>query len=314
MFFAALLLSSVPEKTSLDSESEMIPPTPGPEMEEYNEKEFVNLLRSTYGESRFIVEFCLAHNACFNIVDELRTIGSRTVVVRAAEKYNFVLTRTALKFPKKLTRSTVDTSKWEIEFTNFNEGVTYVMIEELVSCGVLHGKNSQAKVLSLGLGGGFINGYMHAEFPQMKISVVEINERSIEMAKKWFGLKTDERHEVILMDGAKYVEECAQKGEDFDIIFLDACFLNKDVDLICPTAVFLQADVIENIAKLLGNRGILVINVLPNRDDSNDPLKKVSEEALKPFLTVLGIQQITIKCDEQLSRKLGFATAVTIPP
>ncbi|EPB67433.1 hypothetical protein ANCCEY_13474 [Ancylostoma ceylanicum] len=224
MFFAALLLSSVPEKTSLDSESEMIPPTPGPEMEEYNEKEFVNLLRSTYGESRFI-----------------------TVVVRAAEKYNFVLTRTALKFPKK----------------------------ELVSCGVLHGKNSQAKVLSLGLGGGFINGYMHAEFPQMKISVVEINERSIEMAKKWFGLKTDERHEVILMDGAKYVEECAQKGEDFDIIFLDACFLNKDVDLICPTAVFLQADVIENIAKLLGNRGILVINVLPNRDDSNDPLKKI---------------------------------------
>ncbi|RCN35817.1 hypothetical protein ANCCAN_18303 [Ancylostoma caninum] len=84
--------------------------------------------------------------------------------------------------------------------------------EELLSSGVLHGKDSRGKVLSLGLGGGFINGYMHAEFPQMNIVVVEINNRSIEMAEKWFGLKTDERHEVILMDGAKYVEEAAQKG------------------------------------------------------------------------------------------------------
>ncbi|ETN86486.1 hypothetical protein NECAME_16311 [Necator americanus] len=82
------------------------------------------------------------------------------------------------------------------------------------------------------------------------------------MAQRWFGLQTDEHHKVILMDGIKYIEESVEKGRRFDIIFLDACFLKEGTDVMCPSAVFLENDVIKNIAQLLGEKGVLAVNVL----------------------------------------------------
>ncbi|ETN86485.1 hypothetical protein NECAME_16310 [Necator americanus] len=106
--------------------------------------------------------------------------------MRAARKYTLILTRIPLSLPKKV----------------------------LYDCGALKqdDEDSKAKVLSLGLGGGFLNGYMHHKFPQMSITVVEINARTLEMARRWFGLETDEQHEVILMDGIEYIERSVRKG------------------------------------------------------------------------------------------------------
>ncbi|KAK6740048.1 hypothetical protein RB195_008489 [Necator americanus] len=177
----------------------------------------------------------------------------------------------------------IDTSNWEIDFSINTGGATYAMLKELYACGVLkENEKSEARVLLIGLGGGFLNGYMHKIFPQMNITVVEINNRTIEMAQRWFGLQTDEHHKVILMDGIKYIKESVEKGRRFDIIFLDACFLKEGTDFMCPSAVFLENDVIKNIAQLLGEKGVLAVNVLLY-SSGDEALEKITSKFEQHF-------------------------------
>ncbi|KAK6740049.1 hypothetical protein RB195_008489 [Necator americanus] len=251
--------------------------------EEYSESEFVKLITAAYGESRLLERICLSDSTCFEVRDETMTINNRTIFIRSAGKLLLVMTRIALKFPKRLSWRHIDTSNWEIDFSINTGGATYAMLKELYACGVLkENEKSEARVLLIGLGGGFLNGYMHKIFPQMNITVVEINNRTIEMAQRWFGLQTDEHHKVILMDGIKYIKESVEKGRRFDIIFLDACFLKEGTDFMCPSAVFLENDVIKNIAQLLGEKGVLAVNVLLY-SSGDEALEKITSKFEQHF-------------------------------
>ncbi|ETN72405.1 hypothetical protein NECAME_18874, partial [Necator americanus] len=74
-------------------------------------------------------------------------------------------------------------------------------------------RDSKANVLSLGLGGGQLNGFLHHNFPKLNITVVELSAQMVRMARKWFNLQTDDHHRVIVDDGVRFVEKEAAKGD-----------------------------------------------------------------------------------------------------
>ena len=92
-----------------------------------------------------------------------------------------------------------------------------------------------------------------------KAVMIDIDEEVINLAKKhlveWHqGAFDDERAELIIMDGRKYVEQAVSKGEKFDVVITDL------VDPIeAGPAVYLYTkEFYELIKKLIGNDGIMV--------------------------------------------------------
>ncbi|KHJ77588.1 hypothetical protein OESDEN_22792 [Oesophagostomum dentatum] len=73
-------------------------------------------------------------------------------------------------------------------------------------------KGSEARVLVLGMGGGFMNSFLHHNFPQMNITAVEIEPKMAEIAKKWFDLKLDRRHHLHIGDAMEFVRDAVAQG------------------------------------------------------------------------------------------------------
>ncbi|VDM77891.1 unnamed protein product, partial [Strongylus vulgaris] len=112
-------------------------------------------------------------------------------------------------------------------------------------------QGSDAKILSIGLGGGTVNGFLHHVFPKMNITVVEVSRQMVNMARKWFGLIEDDHHRVVTADGVAFLAKEAALGAVYDAILLDACLSEQSEGVICPFKTFLNDDVLENIARLL---------------------------------------------------------------
>ncbi|KAK6044026.1 hypothetical protein COOONC_18469 [Cooperia oncophora] len=145
-------------------------------------------------------------------------------------------------------------------------------------------RNTEAKILSIGLGGGAINSLLRHFFPKMDITVVEYNAKMIYMAKKWFGLELDKRQRVVLADGIKFMAKKVDQGSTYDMIILDACdggFVSTT--LVCPAAGFLDNAVIENAARLAGPRGTLFLNALSMRLSDKELEQFMMSRLLKSF-------------------------------
>ncbi|KAJ1353937.1 hypothetical protein KIN20_020509 [Parelaphostrongylus tenuis] len=178
-------------------------------------------------------------------------------------KGSLSMTSAYLKLPKKLVKSELDTRKWKVDFDIAPYGPSRTMANEIFANGSISRANtSNTHVLVLGLGGGLLSGYLHQNFPQMKITAVDISPTVVSMAKKWFSLEPDERYQVVVEDGVQYLRRSVQQGLRFDAIVLDACFMESELDLTCPAKVFLSDEPIENMATLLGQRGVLTVNFL----------------------------------------------------
>ncbi|VDM63560.1 unnamed protein product [Angiostrongylus costaricensis] len=94
--------------------------------------------------------------------------------------------------------------------------------------------------------------------PDMRITAVEISPATVNMAKKWFSLETDDRYQVVVDDGVQYLRRSVEEGQQFDAIILDACYLQLEADIICPDEVFHSEETIKNMATLLGQRGSFI--------------------------------------------------------
>ncbi|RCN42825.1 hypothetical protein ANCCAN_11213 [Ancylostoma caninum] len=126
-------------------------------------------------------------------------------------------------------------------------------------------RHSRANVLSLGLGGGSMNGFLQYNFPKMNITVVEISAQMINLARKWFDLQIDDHHRVIHADGVTFLKEQVEKGIKYDAVLLDACSSTQETagDFICPIDLFLEEHVIRSIAQVLGAGGIFATDLAP---------------------------------------------------
>ena len=85
--------------------------------------------------------------------------------------------------------------------------------------------------LLIGLGGGGLSTYITTHFDKVKLSVVEIDEAIIRVAKDQFGFNTSDRLNVVKEDGIAYIKRIAAESSEFlilDFLFHTSKFIRVD--------------------------------------------------------------------------------------
>jgi spermidine synthase len=77
------------------------------------------------------------------------------------------------------------------------------------------------RVYVLGFGAGRVPMVLHHHFPQVRIDATDIDPHVPEVAARFFGIQPDERLNVAVADGRKYLERL-DSSASYDIILIDA--------------------------------------------------------------------------------------------
>jgi len=136
------------------------------------------------------------------------------------------------------------------------------------------------RVLVLGVGGGTVITMLRARFPKAEIVGVDIDEKIIEIGKKYFQLDTIDRLQLYCMDATKYLKSCPQHY--FDMIVVDI-FIGTDI----PDFV-VSEDFVRLLKTALLTEGIVLVNYLRERQYA-----KISQT----LEHLLGAQFKTVKTD-----------------
>ena len=146
---------------------------------------------------------------------------------------------------------------------------------QLTFAGLLLNKNPR-RVLIIGLGGGVIPREMHRYFPEAEIDVAEIDSEVVEVAKRFFFFRPDERLRVYISDGRVFVRRQATRkpAPAYDMVILDA-FSNEYVPFHMATREFLQ-----EVTAILHPKGVVVANVFRKN--------QIFNAQLQTFLAVYG--------------------------
>ncbi|MBL8552409.1 MAG: fused MFS/spermidine synthase [Hyphomonadaceae bacterium] len=74
-------------------------------------------------------------------------------------------------------------------------------------------------ILEIGLGGGRTANYLHLHMQQARITCVELDPVVIELAQRYFGVRPDNRLQLVARDGRLFLR---QTPDTYDIIMVDA--------------------------------------------------------------------------------------------
>src|SRR6267154_2562663 len=130
------------------------------------------------------------------------------------------------------------------------------------------------RILVVGLGGGSLPMFLRKHYPAAGIDVAEIDPDVVDVAKKYFGFREDERMHARIGDGRQFIESARQS--DYDIIFLDA-FGARDVPKHLTTREFLQVT-----RRALKPGGVVVGNVWrPASNPFYDAMARTYQEAFE---------------------------------
>lgn len=80
-------------------------------------------------------------------------------------------------------------------------------------------KPAAARTLVIGLGGGMLVKRMWRDYPDMRLDVVEVDDGVVQVARKYFGLPDDERINVVVDEGRRFL---ADSSATYDIVVVDA--------------------------------------------------------------------------------------------
>ncbi|XP_064535477.1 eEF1A lysine and N-terminal methyltransferase homolog [Drosophila montana] len=128
-------------------------------------------------------------------------------------------------------------------------------------------KDIQNDVLVIGLGGGGLCSFLHAAFPQTRITAVEIDPIMLEVAEQYFELKQDDRLHVVIDDGLAFVERCCNEGIHFAAVLFDVDSKDLSLGMSCPPKSFLAHKILMYIKEIIGPNGLFMLNLVC-RDES----------------------------------------------
>ncbi|WP_047549662.1 spermidine synthase [Psychroserpens sp. Hel_I_66] len=121
-------------------------------------------------------------------------------------------------------------------------------------------------VLILGLGGGSVIETLRDDFKYEKqITAVDIDPVVIKIAEDEFGIKNNDKLNIICQDALLFVE---QNTQEFDLIIID---LFIDVDIPKP---FLKLHFWSHILNLKSSNGVILFNASLEKEKTDD-LKKI---------------------------------------
>lgn len=136
-----------------------------------------------------------------------------------------------------------------------------------------------ARILFVGLGGGAMPRYVRWLLPGARIQAVELDPRVVEVARDWFGFRTDSLTAVHVGDGRAFIE--AAPPGSFDLVVLDA-FDGGVVPRALATQEFLRA-----VLAALAPGGVVVGNL-----HTTDPAYRAmvaTYRAVFPGVALLGV-------------------------
>jgi len=132
------------------------------------------------------------------------------------------------------------------------------------------------RILVVGLGGGSLPMFLRKHYPPAGIDVAEIDPDVVDVAKKYFGFREDERMHAYIGDGRQFIENVRQ---GYDIIFLDA-FGARDVPKHLTTLEFLQIT-----RRALKPNGVVVSNIWrPASNPLYDSMVRTHQEVFEELL------------------------------
>lgn len=108
------------------------------------------------------------------------------------------------------------------------------------------------RFLVVGLGGGTLPMFLRKYYPNATIDAVDIDPEVVNVAKKYFGYRADERMNAHIGDGRQFIEKTQQP---YDVIFLDA-FGARSIPAHLTTQEFLQA-----VRRAVAPTGVVVGNL-----------------------------------------------------
>ncbi|MDP2647034.1 MAG: fused MFS/spermidine synthase [Desulfobacterales bacterium] len=115
------------------------------------------------------------------------------------------------------------------------------------------------RILIVGLGGGTLAKFLHKHYPRALIDAVDIDPAVVEVARKFFEFREDEKLRAHISDGRKFVED--HPGV-YDLIFLDA-YGADSIPYHLTTREFLLS-----VRKALTPRGVVLGNIWSNASNS----------------------------------------------
>lgn len=120
------------------------------------------------------------------------------------------------------------------------------------------------RILYVGLGGGALPMHARQLLPELRIDVVEIDPRIVEVARDHFGFVEDPRTTVHVADGRAFIE--AAPVASWDVVLLDA-FADDAIPRELATRQFL-----EEVRRVLARGGAVVANVPSGNPLADDML------------------------------------------
>jgi spermidine synthase len=110
----------------------------------------------------------------------------------------------------------------------------------------------RSRALVVGLGGGALPLLLHRCLPRMVVDVVELNPVVVDVARRFFGVREDERLHITVEDGAEFMK---RQGPSYDFILLDA-FSDKGIPGHLKKSAFF-----EDVLRRLAPGGAVVLNI-----------------------------------------------------
>jgi spermidine synthase len=114
------------------------------------------------------------------------------------------------------------------------------------------------RALFIGLGSGAMPKYLRKCYPATEIDIVEIDPDMVNIAKRFFDFREDERTKVFITDGRDFIWGRTDK---YDMIFLDAY---KGGDIPCHLTTF---EFLRGVKDRLKRGGVAVSNILSPREN-----------------------------------------------
>lgn len=120
------------------------------------------------------------------------------------------------------------------------------------------------QVLVLGLGGGFVVKQLAEWNPSARFVCVDIDERMVEIAQEYFGLRDIPQVTYIVEDAKAFVSKTSSPDHHFDLIVTDLYIGDEVADFIS------SPDFLQGIASLVGADGRVLINYQGERGNEQN--------------------------------------------
>ncbi|KAK5983713.1 hypothetical protein GCK32_007232, partial [Trichostrongylus colubriformis] len=219
---------------------------------------------------RVVASYCEeSSHSCYTIEDRPALENNSLVVQRVMlykDSPTYSLSTVELETPQELTWKNFNSRQWSVNRLVVRLVYTKLMIAMgFVMEALQFDPQDWQNVLLIGLGGGAQNNFLSVvDFIMVNLTSIELSPTMVSMAKDWFGLVETQTNTVLVEDGVEFVHAAAQQ-ERYKAILLDASGDASEA-MVCPAKVFMQPSVIQDIASVLDDDGVLTVNILSGRD------------------------------------------------